>query len=171
MQKNKNINHLSLASRREFSLNEKATMIDDSIWGNSLNWPDIEYIAQYFDVYELKPKLTILNEGSRLTPYMGLILSGKVSIVKTDTIGIKKNIATIGKGRTFGEMSVIDGLISSAYVITKTDVMLMVLDKDNFHQLIDNSPGIGNKFLLMLLKLMSSRIRETSGKLVEYVDV
>lgn len=164
------INHLSITNRRELSLEHKAEMLDNSIWGYDLDWKTIEYIAKYLDVYELDANTNILNEGSKLTPYMGLIIKGKVHIVKTDVSGAKKNLADIGKGRTFGEMSVIDGLLSSASVITTTDVKLMVLDRDNFHRLVEDNPTIGSQFLLMLLKLMSSRIRETSGKLVEYVD-
>jgi CRP/FNR family transcriptional regulator, cyclic AMP receptor protein len=164
------INHLPIEKRREISLNEKSEMLDNSIWGNDLTWNAIEYIAKYFDVYDLQPGVTIIAEGSKSTPYMGLIIKGKVHIIKTDASGAQKDLANIGQGRTFGEMSVIDGLLSSASVITTTAVTLMVLDKDSFHRLIENNSTIGNKFLFMLLKLMSSRIRETSGKLVEYVD-
>jgi len=164
------INNLPETQRRDISISQKAEMLDNSIWGNDLTWNAIEYIAKYFDVYDLDSKMTILNEGSKITPYMGLIIKGKVHIVKTDASGENKDLANIGQGRTFGEMSIIDGLLSSATVITSTNVTLMVLDKDSFHRLIEDNPNIGNKFLFMLLKLMSSRIRETSGKLVEYVD-
>ncbi len=171
MEKSKTNKHLNMGSIRNYSLDEKARLIDESIWGNNLSWSDIEHMAQYFDVYSLQPNLKILNEGSKSSPYMGLILSGKVDIIKTDTSGVKKNIAQLNKGKTFGEMSIIDGLISSAAVVTSNNVMLMVLNKEKFHQLIETSAKVGNKFLLMLLKLMSSKIRETSGKLVEYTGM
>ena len=47
-----------------------------------------------------------------------------------------------------------------------TQVMLMALEKTNFQSLVKDKPNYGNKFLFKLLKLMSARLRQTSGKLI-----
>ncbi len=99
-------------------------------------------------------------------PYIGLIMKGKVNVIKEDINGKNKILSYIGKGKTFGEMSVIDNLPSSASIITEGDVVLMVLEKENFHRLVADKPGLGNKLLFKLLQIMSARLRQTSGKLI-----
>ncbi len=164
------INQKPSKSRKEYTPKERADLLDSSIWGQDLTWSEVEYMSQYFSVYDLAPKVTILKEGSKLDPFIGLIISGSVSIIKEDIHGHKKVLTRIGKGKTFGEMSVIDGLTSSATVVTATDVVLMTLVKKNFHRLIVDNPTLGSKFLYKLLRIMSARIRETSGKLIDFVD-
>jgi len=149
---------------------EKAEILDETTWGNEFEWADVEYMARYFDVYDFLPKSTLLKEGFKMSPYMGLIVSGRIMITKEDTDGNQKVLAHIPKGKTFGEMSLIDGFPSSATVITETNVKLMVLDKESFHLLLDDNPTISNKFLYKLLNLLSARLRETSGKLVDFLD-
>jgi len=45
--------------------------------------------------------------------------------------------------------------------------MLMALEKNKFQSLVEDKPSYGNKFLFKLLKLMSARLRQTSGKLID----
>ena len=164
------INTKLAISRRKFNLQERASLLDGSVWGQDLSWFEVEHMANYFDVHDYAPDIIIMKEGSKRDPYIGLIISGTVNIIKEDIQGHQKILTHIGKGKTFGEMSVIDGLSSSATVITTSDVLLMTLEKKNFHRLIVDNPTLGSKFLFKLLKIMSARIRETSGKLIDFVD-
>ena len=162
-----NLTELSIPSHENYTFEEKVDLLDSSLWGQKLKWEEVKYMAKYFDVYNIAPNTAILREGDRSQPYIGLIMKGTVDVVKKDINGRNKKLTHIGKGRTFGEMSVIDDLPSSASIITSSEVMLMALEKTNFQCLITDKPGYGNKFLLKLLKLMSARLRETSGKLID----
>lgn len=162
--------HISKVAKREFSIPEKSDMLDNTSWGNDLSWQDIEYMARYFDVYELDPDTILMKEGQKCSAFMGLIITGTVLIIKEDTKGKHKILAKIPKGKTFGEMSLIDGLPSSAAVITEQSVLLMTLDSCKFDELTKENPRVANKFLLKLLKLVSARLRETSGKLVDFLE-
>ena len=162
--------HISKISHKAYSIDEKAEMLDNTSWGNDLKWNDLEYMAKYFDVYHLQANTILLKEGDKASPFMGLVLTGKVLIIKEDNKGRHKVLAKIPKGKTFGEMSLIDGLPSSASVITESKVDLLTIDGDKFHELAKDNPCIANKFLFKLLKLISSRLRETSGKLIDFLE-
>ena len=157
-------------STADLSINEKAEMLDETIWSNDFPWKDILYLAEYFDVFHLPVNTVILREGKKKSPFMGLIAKGKVLIIKEDKNNKHKLLATIPEGKTFGEMSIIDNLPSSASVITETSIDLMVINANRFDDLMQDNPHIANKLLFKLLKLFSARLRETSGKLVDFLE-
>jgi len=156
--------------RRNYEDKEKAELLEETNWSDDFSWPQIEYMAAYFEVYDVPPETIILYEGNKQPPYMGLIIDGRARILKIDVQGEKKNLAYISKGKTFGEMSLIDGLPSSASVITESDVTLMVLSFDNYQRLIEDNSAAACQFLSKLARLMSSRLRETSCKLVDFLE-
>ncbi|MCP3852980.1 MAG: cyclic nucleotide-binding domain-containing protein [Gammaproteobacteria bacterium] len=161
------LSNITTSNQKHYSLEERAEILDGSIWAQDLSWKEVEYMAKYFEIYDIASNVTILNEADKEMPYIGLILKGKVNVVKERSDGKSRVLSHIGKGRTFGEMSVIDERPSSASIITDGKVMLMALEKANFQSLVDDNPVIGNKFLFKLLKLMSARLREASGRLVD----
>ncbi|MBF0266886.1 MAG: cyclic nucleotide-binding domain-containing protein [Gammaproteobacteria bacterium] len=157
-------------STLDLSINEKADLLDSTIWSNDFTWKDIKFIAEYFEVFHLPPNTVILKEGNKKSPFMGLIAKGNVLIIKEDKKNRHKLLAKIPEGKTFGEMSIIDNLPSSASVITETAVDLLVIDGHRFDDLMDDNPHIANKLLFKLLRLFSARLRETSGKLVDFLE-
>jgi len=152
---------LPVIHKRQLEDQEKAELLEKTNWSDDFSWPQIEYIATFFDVYDIPPDTIILYEGNKQAPYMGLLIEGRAKISKIDVHGNKKNLAYISKGKTFGEMSLVDGLPSSASVVTENDVTLMVLSKENYQNLIDDNSAAGCQFLSKLARLMSSRLRET----------
>jgi len=158
---------ISSSSHENYTLDEKVDLLDSSLWGQELKWEEVKYMAKYFDVYNINPDTEILKEGDRLQSYIGLIMQGTVDVVKKDIDGHNKMLTRIGKDKTFGEMSMIDELPNSASIITSSQVMLMALEKNKFQSLVEDKPSYGNKFLFKLLKLMSARLRQTSGKLID----
>ena len=95
------------------SVQERVAMLEKSIWGNGLGPEELEKFAQYLYVGKAAKDETIFNEGA-IEPYMCFIADGLVRIAKGDSKKNIKTICEIGAGRTFGEMSIIDGLPRSA---------------------------------------------------------
>jgi CRP/FNR family transcriptional regulator len=84
-----------------------------------------------------------------------VILGGTVAIVRTSTDG-RETILSILKDRDFfGEMSVLDTSTRSASVRAMTNVVLGVIERDPFLDLIDHTPGIGR----LLVVALSERLR------------
>jgi CRP-like cAMP-binding protein len=75
----------------------------------------------------------------------------------------------IGPGKTFGEMSLIDGEPRSASAIALDDSKVLVLTEENFHRLVYQYPHLGAMVLLKLAQLMSQRLRQTSDLLVDFL--
>ena len=162
-----NLKELTISNHKNYTFEERVDLLDSSLWGQELKWEEVKYMAKYFDVYNISPDTEILREGDSSQPYIGLIMKGTVDVVKKDIDGHDKKLTRIGKDKTFGEMSMIDELPNSASIITSSQVMLMALEKNKFQSLVEDRPCYGNKFLFKLLKLMSARIRQTSGKLID----
>jgi HEAT repeat protein/MFS family permease len=73
-----------------------------------------------------------------------------------------KEIARLGPGDFFGEMTLFDDLPRSATVAALTDCSLLSLDRDRFSTLIGQRPVV----LLQICKMFGSRLRETNRKLL-----
>ena len=158
---------LSNLAETSHSLSQKTDMIDRTSWADELSWDQSKILARYMEVHRVEKGKTILREGGD-DAHMILIIQGRVGIVKEDNAKVQKAIATLGPGRTFGEMSLIDGEPRSASAVAATDVLLVVLTKNNFVRLSENSPHLALSLVLKISRLMSYRLRQALGKLIDY---
>jgi CRP-like cAMP-binding protein len=99
-----------------------------------------------------------------------LVVEGRVSVMKEGARHAPKRIGTIGAGNTFGEMSLIDGEPRSASVVAEEPTILIVLTGEGFARLSLEVPRLAFKVLLKLSKLLSQRLRQTSGVLVDHLS-
>ncbi|NGZ29054.1 MAG: cyclic nucleotide-binding domain-containing protein [Magnetococcales bacterium] len=150
------------------SVQKRAELLDGTRWSNEFIWDDLQAFAQYIELFKIAKGTTIFAQGDREL-FMGLILKGSVNILKEDSQHHNKVLTTIGKDKTLGEMALIDGQPRSASAITAEDTVMFVLTKDKFEIMADKHPKVWGTFLLKLCKLLSQRLRETSGELVDYL--
>ena len=103
----------------------------------------------------------IIKQGD---PGIGLyvICSGKVKIVKETAGGEKLDIAELGPGDFFGEMTVLDSAPRSANVIALEESKCLVLSAWDFNARMNVHPEIALKILPVVVK----RFRETNEKLL-----
>ncbi len=71
-----------------------------------------------------------------------------------------RKIATLGSGRYFGELALLDRKPRSASVVAETDMTLLVLEQRAFNGLLDAMPALSHK----LLVAMSQRLREADAR-------
>jgi CRP/FNR family cyclic AMP-dependent transcriptional regulator len=81
-----------------------------------------------------------------------LIVSGTAHC----TIGDQVEVANLGPGDLFGEMSLLDGARRSATVIADTDMTVTVFERREFVRLIETSPFIAMKILAALAARLRS---------------
>ena len=151
------------------SVEQRAEMIDETQWSGSFVWREIEVFARHMIGHSAPRGTTIFTEGDP-SRYLGLIVKGEIDIVKHDSTGSGHAITTLGPGKTLGEMALIDGEPRSAAAVARTDVLLLLLTEDRFDTLIKAYPGLGLRLILRLAKMMSQRLRRTSGVLVDYLE-
>ncbi len=78
-------------------------------------------------------------------------------------------LATLTKGRSIGEMAVIDDFPRSATVRARTKGTLVLLTRQGFEVILEQHPGIGVKILKGISRLLSQNLRKTSSRLVDYM--
>ncbi len=155
--------------RSPATVGKRAELLDKTKWGMSFEWSQLEALAAYFEHYEIAGNTVLFREGSR-DAYMGVITSGRVKIHKTGDSGKHRRICVLGSGQAFGEMSLIDGYPRSASVVAVEPVTLLIMTRAGFERLCNECPHLGVKLLEKIAKLMSERLRQTSGILIDYLD-
>jgi CRP/FNR family cyclic AMP-dependent transcriptional regulator len=129
--------------------------------------PEILSAARYFSLSHIEQGNVIFNEGDMGT-FMCLIIEGNVSVQKSNQDGEDVELARLHKGRTFGEMAVLDGERRSAKCIAATDCTLLILSKESLEKMILETPRIAAKVIRAIAISLSKRLRMADGKLVDY---
>jgi CRP-like cAMP-binding protein len=68
-----------------------------------------------------------------------------------------------------GEMSLLDELPYSATAVAREDTQLLLLTRMNFERLGIEQPVLCNVLLRQIARLMSLRLRQTTGILLDYL--
>lgn len=105
---------------------------------------------------------TILRQGSQ-NDLLHFVLSGRVLVLLD--IADRSQPIEIGAGRVFGEMSVIDGLPTSAHVIAAEPCRILRLPADVFWRDTVTVPGVARA----LMRALSRRVRDDSTALTEAI--
>src|SRR5207249_6759540 len=128
----------------------------------------VELLAGYLRVYTAEKGSVIVREGSHEV-YLCLLVDGKVRVEKEGDRRVAKSLGSVGPGKTFGEMSLIDGEPRSASIIAEEAATLLVLTGDDFGRLSSDVPRLAIKILLKIAKVVSQRLRQTTGVLLNHL--
>jgi CRP-like cAMP-binding protein len=158
-----------IKGRVSLTLEERANLLDASKWVADFDWHQVQELAQFLEAFEVPPGTELAEEGSAEAS-TAIIAKGRVKIVKEDSSGTRKEICRLGPGKTFGEMSLIDGYPRSAAVIAAEPVTILELDEKNFLRLMHDRPQLAAPLLLKICRLLSARLRQTSGRLIDYLQ-
>lgn len=147
---------------------ERADLLDKTRWAHKLEWEHVKGLAQYFQIMVCKPKDCIIEEA-KPARMMGIILTGKVLVSKGASDGSDQVICELGQGKAIGEISLLDGGSASASIIAKEKTKLLVLTSFRLEELSMKDPRLALSFYKLLGKAICERLRQTSGRLVEYL--
>ena len=130
---------------------------------------DVNRLSEYMGVYRADSGETIIREGD-VGDFMLLIVRGEVDILKRGFQREQQHMTTVGAGTTIGEMSMIDGEPRFATCRTTQATTFGVLTRDNMAKIILEYPQLGAKILVKLVTMLSARLRQTSAKLMRYME-
>jgi CRP-like cAMP-binding protein len=102
--------------------------------------------------------MNIINEGE-IGNCMYVIQAGRVAVLQ-ERDGKEIQLAELGEGEFFGEMSIFEQEVRSATVRAIDNVRVLTIDKKNFLRRIHEDPSLA----FHLVKNMSHRIRELNVK-------
>lgn len=160
---------MELIGEGESFLDELCKMIESAQMFSEMPRGDIETIARYARAYGVKKGATIFKEGGKGS-FMCLLVEGRVDIYKQNEGEALRRITAIRPGKTMGEMALLDDLPHSASTVAVQDSTLVLITKYHFDRLMEEHPGLGNRILRKIAKLLSLRLRQTTGILSDYLD-
>ena len=129
---------------------------------------EIGLLCGHMECFDAEAGTRILQEGD-VGEFLFIVLEGEIEVVKESGPAEAKRITSVGPGATLGEMSLIEGMPRFASCIAETRAVFAVLTKDALHDFVAKYPVTGNKLLMVLLQVLSRRLRETSEKLLPFV--
>ena len=130
---------------------------------------EVRLLAHFMDVYRAAPGMEIIREGEG-GDFMMMLIEGRVEVQKRDRWNTPQPIAVVEAGRTLGEMSMIDGEPRFATCVATEPVLFAVLTRENLARIIVEQPMLGAKILMELVLMLSQRLRNTGGRLLQVLD-
>lgn len=112
-------------------------------------------LASVMDELSFPANYTIFMEGQEGRS-LYIVVSGRVRVHIGD-----RELAQLGKGKCFGEMSLFDAEPRSATVSTLEPCECLVLTQQQLYDAIDETPGIA----INIIRLLSRRTRELNQKI------
>jgi len=134
-----------------------------------INAEELKVVARQMSVMELNEGDILFSESEK-GRFVCFISEGELDVIKTS--GASEEgvlLATLTKGQSIGEMSIIDDSPRSATVKARKTAHLYILSKSAFDMILDRHPRIGIKLLKGISKMLSENLRETSRKLADYI--
>jgi len=105
------------------------------------------------------PKNSLIIYEDDVGNCLFILKKGRVKISVTAMDGGEAILAILGEGDFFGELSVIDGLERSASVTAIDDVELLMMNRNDFFEILERVP----KIAIALLKELAGRIRKSDS--------
>lgn len=133
---------------------------------NGLLAAELLSAARFFSISKISSGKILFKEGDPGT-FMCILNSGSVAVYKTNAENKNVQIATLPKGRSLGEMAVLDGERRSAMCVTVTECTLLILSKDSLDKMLHENPKIAAKVVRAIAVSLSQRLRMADGKLVD----
>jgi len=160
---------LSLIGDGESFKEELCQMLERAQIFSDFSRQEIQTLSSYARAYSVVKGATIFKEGQKGS-YMCIVIDGRIDIYKQSDTRENKRITTIRPGKTMGEMSMLDELPHSASTIATEDTKVVLITKNNFDRMTEKHPELGLRVLRKIAKLLSLRLRQTTGILLDYLE-
>lgn len=140
-----------------------AHVLQKTKWAGEFSWDHIKTICSYIEPVMAKPGAIVFKEGDT-DKSLGIIVKGAIDIIKENT-----RVTTLTSSQTFGEMALIDGEPRSASGVAVKETIIFFMTQDNLVRLTQDDSQLGVQLLWKISRLISRRLRQTTGMLVDYM--
>lgn len=134
-----------------------------------MNRHEVECLCRYMQCYGAPRDTSLLREGDE-GHHLLIVLTGGVDVVKRTQHGVRM-VATVGIGSALGEMSLIDGAHRFASCVATEPTDFAVLTRSALNEILLDHPRLGNKLMLLLLQMLTRRLRDAGSRLVSHIAV
>lgn len=109
------------------------------------------------------PPETVMCKENEIEFVFYMILEGDLEVTKVINNSETRLLKTLTAGDFFGEMALIHNAPRAATVKSKTNVIMLELDKDGFNRVLKQSPSVA----MAMVKEISSRLRQNDDMAIE----
>lgn len=163
------LSRLERVAERTLVTGELDTLLDRAPLFSGFTHEDMLTLADYMGVYRAGSGETIIIEGE-VGDYMLIVIRGEVDILKRGIMHEQQHMATVGAGTTIGEMSMIDGEPRFASCRTNQATTFAVLTREAMNKMLAQAPKLATRIMEKLVSMLSVRLRQTSGRLLRYME-
>ncbi len=136
---------------------------------DGLDGPALRALGAHMRLREFAEGEAIFREGDP-GDWMGVLAGGEVRICKEADARDVRVVAVETHRRAIGEMALVDGEPRSATCIASKDASLLTLTRESFQRLSRERPALALEVMHRVARLISRRLRATSGRLVEHLS-
>lgn len=144
-----------------------ASILDQLDLFQDFSYAELKMIGRYLRPLEKKSGEVVFSEGDA-GDYMLILAEGKLSVFKGGERGAQL-LSHEGRGRIVGEMALLDHERRSATCVAASDSTMLMLTTEGLARMAAEAPMLAYRFMANLAKLISRRLRRTSGLLVEFL--
>ncbi len=148
--------------------NEIIDVLIDIPMFDALNPQELRIVAKYTNLIEVNAADYVFKEGDK-GEYVCFVVNGSLDVSKMNETGNSVVLATLHKGSSIGEMSVIDEYPRSATVRARTKSTFLTLTRGKFDSILEEHSNIGVKILKGVSRKLSLNLRKTSSRLADYM--
>ncbi len=135
---------------------------------DDLHAHELNTVAKYTNYIEVNAGDYVFKEGDK-GEYVCFVVNGSLDVLKMNETGAKVIIATLPKGSSIGEMSIIDEYPRSATVRARTKATFITLTRKGFDSILKEHKNIGIKIMKGISRKLSLNLRQTSSRLADYM--
>lgn len=135
---------------------------------DTLKGEELRIVTRHMNFIDLAEGEMLFKEGEK-GDYVCFVVEGYLDVLKVTDSGRYVVLDTLPKGRSIGEMAVIDDFPRSATVKARKQSTLVILTRKGFELILEQHPHIGVKILKGIARLLSQNLRKTSSRLVDYL--
>jgi CRP/FNR family cyclic AMP-dependent transcriptional regulator len=144
-----------------------ADMLDELDLFQEFDFDELEIIARHLMLRQVAKGELIFREGDPGN-YMFILLSGRIAIFKGGENG-QHLLSYEGRGRIVGEMALLDRERRSATCAADNDCEFLIFTSESLTQLAEQAPALAYHFMFCLARMLSQRLRRTSGLMAEFL--
>jgi len=115
---------------------------------------DLQIVARHTEVVELPAGTPVVEEGGKGDAFY-IILAGEAAVRRRG-----RTVATLGPGRFFGELALLDPAPRDATVAAVSPLTVGVLGAGVFRAIVRDIPSMSDK----LLRAMAQRLRDSDRR-------
>lgn len=131
-----------------------------------LETDELREVAERMYFLDLDAGEVLFKEWDK-ADFVCFVESGELDVTKKTGPDSRDVNATLRRGRSIGEMSIINNFPRSSTVIARTTVRLAVFPRQSFEDILEAQVQIGIKILKGLASLLSINLKKVSSRLAD----